>query len=70
MPLPKIRMPRRHVQKIGRPGYRVIKQKDPETGQKSLLFEVEYPDIEPKLQPRYRVMSSYEQKVEPVDDKY
>ncbi len=37
-------LPRRAM-KIGRPGYRVIKQKDPETGQKSLLFQLEYPDI-------------------------
>ena len=26
--------------KIGRPGYRVVRQRDPETGQRSLLFEV------------------------------
>ena len=26
--------------KIGRPGYRVTKQRDPENGQQSLLFEV------------------------------
>ena len=71
LPQPKIRAPRqRQAQKIGRPGFHVIKQKDPETGQKSLLFEVEYPEIEPKAQPRYRIMSSYEQKVEPVDEKY
>ena len=59
--------------KIGRPGYKVIKQKDPQTGQKSLLFEIDYPEIEAsdKLQlPRYRIMSSYEQKVEPSDEKY
>lgn len=29
--------------KIGRPGYRVTKQKDPENGQQSLLFQVDYP---------------------------
>ena len=32
-----------NVVKIGVPGYRVIKQQDPETNQKSLLFEVDYP---------------------------
>jgi hypothetical protein len=26
--------------KIGRPGYKVTKQRDPETGQQSLLFQV------------------------------
>ena len=33
------------LQKIGRPGYKVIKQLDPETGHKSLLFEIGYPEI-------------------------
>ena len=28
--------------KIGRPGYRVTKQRDPENGQQSLLYEVQY----------------------------
>lgn len=31
--------------KIGRPGYRVTKQKDPETGQQSLLFQIDYPGL-------------------------
>ena len=48
----------------------MIKQKDPETNQKSLLFEVEYPEIQPKIQPKYRIMSSYEQKQEAPDEKY
>ncbi|KAH9374121.1 hypothetical protein HPB48_005390 [Haemaphysalis longicornis] len=30
--------------KIGRPGYRVTKQRDGETGQQSLLFQVDYPE--------------------------
>lgn len=29
--------------KIGRPGYRVTKQRDPDCGQQSLLFQVDYP---------------------------
>lgn len=53
--------------KIGRPGYRVTKQKDPETGQRSLIFSVDYPEIEEGLQPRHRFMSAYEQKVEAPD---
>mmetsp|Transcript_44924 Transcript_44924/g.43493 ORF Transcript_44924/g.43493 Transcript_44924/m.43493 type:complete len:126 (+) Transcript_44924:322-699(+) len=56
--------------KIGMPGYKVTKQKDPETSQKSLLFEIDYQDINTKIQPRYRIMSSYEQKVQVPDDKY
>lgn len=31
--------------KIGRPGYRVTKQKDQETGQQSLLFQIDYPGL-------------------------
>lgn len=56
--------------KIGRPGYRVTKQLDPETKQRSLLFEVEYPEIESGLQPRHRFMSAYEQKVDAPDKQF
>jgi splicing factor 3A subunit 2 len=58
---------RKNIVRIGRPGYRVTKRKDPETGQRSLLFEIQYPDIEPGGQPRHRFMSAYEQRVEPPD---
>jgi splicing factor 3A subunit 2 len=58
--------PRKTV-KIGRPGYRVTKQMDPETQQRSLLFEIDYPEIEEGLQPRHRFMSAYEQRVETPD---
>jgi len=56
--------------KIGRPGYRVTKQKDPETSQRSLIFQIDYPEIEEGLQPRHRFMSAYEQKVEAPDRGY
>jgi len=69
-PQPRIRVPKRRTMKIGRPGYKVTKQKEAQTSQKSLLFELEYPDIEPKIQPRFRVMSSYEQKQEQPDNRY
>jgi len=29
--------------KIGRPGYRVTKQRETESGQQSLLFQIDYP---------------------------
>ena len=58
--------PRKTV-KIGRPGYRVTKQMDPETQQRSLLFEIDYPEIEEGLQPRHRFMSAYEQRLEAPD---
>jgi len=56
--------------KIGRPGYRVTKQRDPENSQQSLLFEVDYPEIAEGVVPRHRFMSAYEQKVEPPDRKW
>lgn len=61
--------PRKTI-KIGRPGYRITRQEDPETAQRSLLFEVDYPEIDANLQPRHRFMSAYEQKVEPPDGDY
>ena len=68
-PAPKTVTVRKTV-KIGRPGYRVTKERDPETTQKALLFEIEFPEIETGLQPRYRFMSAYEQKVEEADNKF
>ncbi|KAJ1634799.1 hypothetical protein T492DRAFT_970796 [Pavlovales sp. CCMP2436] len=57
----------RKTVKIGRPGYQVTKQMEQETQQRSLLFEIEYPEIEEGLQPRHRFMSAYEQKVDAPD---
>lgn len=56
--------------KIGRPGYKITKMKDASTLQRSILFEIEYPHIIESIVPRYRVMSSFEQKIELPDDKY
>ncbi|EFC49961.1 splicing factor 3a, subunit 2 [Naegleria gruberi] len=56
--------------KIGRPGYTVSKKINPETKQKSLIFVIQYPEIDKELQPRFRIMSSYEQKQEPPNPKY
>lgn len=61
--------PRKTV-KIGRPGYRVTKQFDSETKQRSLLFQIEYPEIEDNTKPRHRFMSSFEQRVEAFDKKF
>ncbi|KAK1285221.1 hypothetical protein QJS10_CPB20g00622 [Acorus calamus] len=60
----------RKTVKIGRPGYRVTKQFDPETKQRSLLFQIEYPEIEDLCKPRHRFMSSFEQKIQPFDKRY
>ena len=60
----------RKTAKIGRPGYRVTKQFCRASERRSLLFQVDYPEIEDGLRPRHRFMSAYEQKVEPWDKAY
>ena len=49
--------------KIGRPGYRIIRVRDPLTKYVGLLFQVHFPDA--RVTPRYRLMSAFEQRVEP-----
>ncbi|XP_005096019.1 splicing factor 3A subunit 2 [Aplysia californica] len=56
--------------KIGRPGYKVTKQRDPESTQQSLLFQIDYPEIVETIQPRYRFMAAYEQRIEPPDRRW
>jgi len=58
------------IVKIGRPGFRVERTEDTSTGQKVLRFEVDFPRIERGIQPRHRLMSAYEQRVEPADNKW
>merc|ERR1719285_1329661 len=56
--------------KIGRPGYKVTKQRDAGSGQQSLLFQVDYPEIVEGIEPKHRFMSAYEQHIEPPDRKW
>jgi splicing factor 3A subunit 2 len=56
--------------KIGRPGYKVIKERDADTNQLALQFEVHYPEIVSGIKPRYRFMSAFEQKNEVPDKSY
>ncbi|XP_063770858.1 splicing factor 3A subunit 2 [Pseudophryne corroboree] len=56
--------------KIGRPGYKVTKQRDSEVGQQSLLFQIDYPEIAESIIPRHRFMSAYEQRIEPPDRRW
>jgi splicing factor 3A subunit 2 len=56
--------------KIGRPGYKVIKERDSETGQLSLTFYIDYPEADAGVKPRYRFMSAFEQKIEIPDKNY
>merc|ERR1711904_17958 len=55
---------------IGRPGYRVTKQFDTSTRQRSLLFQIDYSEIEEGCKPRQRFMSTYEQRKETVDRRF
>lgn len=56
--------------KIGRPAYKITKQRDPQLRQNSLLVQVLYPFIAQNVQPRFRIMSAFEQRKEPPDTKY
>lgn len=41
------------------------------TRQRAIAFEIDYPETEDvNIQPRYRFMSAYEQKIEPADKNY
>lgn len=60
---------RRNVVKIGRPGYKITKTRDPVTRQQGLLFQLQYPEIGEGIVPKVRFMSAFEQKVEDPPDK-
>nr|CAG4646528.1 EOG090X0C5N [Macrothrix elegans] len=68
--LDKPRVDIRKFVKIGRPGYRVTKQRDPITGHQSMLFQIDYPEIAEGVVPRHRFMSAYEQRIEPPDRRW
>jgi hypothetical protein len=53
--------------KIGNPGYKVTKQRDPETLQNSMLFQIDYPELTEGVLPKHRFMAAFEQKVEAPD---
>ncbi len=56
--------------KIGRPGYRVTKVRDRETGKEGMMVQVHLPQIKPGVIPRRRFMSAWEQKREPPNKAY
>lgn len=70
LPQSKIRPTNKRLIKIGRPAYKVMKQLDPESQQKSLWFEIDYAEINPDFTPKHRIMSCYEQKLEIPDSRY
>ncbi|KAI8073945.1 hypothetical protein BC940DRAFT_329492 [Gongronella butleri] len=56
--------------KIGRPGYRVTKIRDPNTQQLGMLFQIQYPQIANDVKPLHRFMSAYEQHIEQPNKAY
>lgn len=56
--------------KIGRPGYRVTKVRDRDTGKEGMMVQVHLPQIKPGVVPRRRFMSAWEQKREPPNKAY
>ena len=56
--------------RIGRPGYRVTKIRDPETHMEGLLVQVHLPQIKEGVVPRKRFMSAFEQKKEAPNKNY
>lgn len=62
----------KRVERIGQPGYKIVRQRDADTNQRSLLFELEFPELilNKSGKPKFRIMSSFEQRVEEPDPKY
>lgn len=56
--------------KIGRPGYRVTKIRDVDTGKEGMMVQVHLPQIKDDVLPRRRFMSAWEQKKEPPNKAY
>ena len=56
--------------KIGRPGYRVTKVRDRDTGKEGMMVQVHLPQIKPGVIPRRQFMSAWEQKREPPNKAY
>ena len=56
--------------KIGRPGYRVTKVRDRDTGKEGMMVQVHLPQIKGDVIPRRRFMSAWEQKREPPNKNY
>lgn len=62
---------RRNVVKIGRPGYKITKIRDPVTRQQGLLFQLQYPDANPDAPaPKWQVMNAFTQHIEEPDKNY
>lgn len=60
---------KKNLIKIGRPGYKITKTKDPLTRQQGLMFQLQFPEIGMNVSPKVRFMSAYEQKIDDPPDK-
>lgn len=56
--------------KIGRPGYRVTKVRDRESGKEGMMVQIHLPQIKAGVEPRRRFMSAWEQRREPPNKSY
>ena len=56
--------------KIGRPGYRVTKVRDRESGKEGMMVQIHLPQIKADVEPRRRFMSAWEQRREPPNKSY
>lgn len=56
--------------KIGRPGYRVTKVRDIDTGKEGMMVQVHLPQVKAGVLPRRRFMSAWEQRKEPPNKAY
>ncbi|CAI0655505.1 unnamed protein product, partial [Colletotrichum noveboracense] len=61
---------RKNVIKIGRPGYKITKVRDSVSRQQGLLFQLQYPDISPDVEPKWQVMNAFTQRVEEPDKNF
>ncbi|ATY62926.1 splicing factor 3a subunit 2 [Cordyceps militaris CM01] len=59
---------RRNMVRIGRPGYKITKVRDPVSRQQGLLFQLQYPEATAAdAAPKWQVMNAYAQRVEEPD---
>ena len=61
---------KRNIVKIGRPGYKITKIREPLTRQQGLLFQLTYPDATPETKPKWQVMNAFTQRVEEPDKNF
>lgn len=67
LPVGVVNQGRKNLVKIGRPGYKVMKIRDPVTRQEGLLFQLQFPDAAPDAEPKWQVMNAFTQRVEEPD---